>query len=909
MYKPVSSTSKYFELGSYDAVAKALIEENPENDWALQPRSLSAKIGQLDKGELSWWITRPKIAECLAEFLSMSLEDLGLHEKAESSSFSFTEFPEFPPLDFKHEKQCALASGILDAKQVIRQPGKDTLDCWLEIAPPRVMRPPYSMDWLYVPDDLELQLLIKRLKVTSPYEVIVTENLSDAADRLKTQKPLIVSVRNDGGEEDLAALAGRPHDVGILIIAPFMLPVRTEISSAEFMCWEMMTSHGLEREKLSLTAPGFIAGEMLKRWTWTTLPDWRYKLLEWVDERLKKNNTDTIFDLQGIKNWLKTFDPRVEWFSTVSNIMQLCRIAHHNNPKKLPEQSEPEAGRKFIQLLYKNESPVLSLRLMQLAEARWNRRDINWKEDLPLKTWMSLSISGTVNVSRTDLKSIVQGQTRAERETAADSVANMLELGNPDTLINSGLIKQNSYDHYDFQHRTLAVLLTRDMLMRLITQEPLESWALFCFDPQRRPVVDAALDAVPIASLVDATEKLAVEANDSAVAIGASEALFTAVGRRIANGETLDKFENTLMPVARIVFERLQISDYPELLPQPLSRPMDSQDEKLEWISSCWSWSLLPNPNGDFLNTWLFPGWCKSLPKTPFWLKNLWPDEEIKQISTAWSNLFKVVDEWVKDLEDPLPEAPCLLRIAFLAKAARGGWPADPAWHQDIISTRWAEDILLIRLKEAGKNAAALLWKPYLEFEQLAPADKRFLITYSRVRIWLLERLDPDNALNCISEEARCYLASIPETLPPAFRNPLLQSLADNPFVSSVDPHAFFKHFGPSALPALKSYLDHIGMSWAAAECMWRWSPKDTERLLRHRESISTEARAVLLETCPASYIATAIDILTAEPTLLATSERLSWVKKYLTSAGCETERLVEIMKSTQKFTLPTNDR
>jgi hypothetical protein len=55
-----------------------------------------------------------------------------------------------------------------------------------------------------------------------------------------------------------------------------------------------------------------------------------------------------------------------------------------------------------------------------------------------------------------------------------------------------------------------------------------------------------------------------------------------------------------------------------------------------------------------------------------------------------------------------------------------------------------------------------------------------------------------------------------------------------------------------------------------------------------------------LIDVCPASHIAAAIEVLLAEPTLLEASERISWARKHLINAGSDAERLVAIIKTAQ---------
>lgn len=766
------------------------------------------------------------------------------------------------------------------------------------------------MNWLYVADDLERQLIIKRLAAAGNFEVSFVHELADVGNRLLSPKALIVSVRASGGDEDLMALARRPEDSGILVIAPFVLPVRKETSSAEWLSWETFSVRGQVRDINDLTAtkrPTF--GKGVKRWAWSLFPDWRSLLLKWVEAKVAGHGLDSSFSDQRIDKWLDGFDPRGEWFCTTTDMMQLCRLGHSLGGK-LPSSNEPAAGSKLVASLFSKETPFLSIQVKQLAEARWQRRELPWQGSMPLETWLSLVPTSTAMVTRDDLSQIAQGKTAQARKESADRVASLLETGNPDALLASGLLKQGQRSSFDFQHRTLAGLVVRDSLMRQIAREPLASWALACFDHERRPLVDAALDAVTVENLAEAANRLYQEAPDSAAVIAASEALFMAVARRIAQGESFPpKLVPALMFVAKCVLERLDLSAVALVLPELWSRPTSTQDEQLEWISACWSWSLLLDARVPMMRNWLFPGWCDSLPEVAYWLTSLWPEKQCDQLSLAWQRFFFVVDQWVKDLEQPIPELPRILKMAFIGKAARGAWLADPAWWQDLInfdSRNWVDEALWRRIELGGAGAAAKLWPSFVAFERshLTRFD-RTDIRVARVRRWLLEQLTHHDALDSFDENERLYLATVPESLPPTFRAPLLQSIAK----ASLEmwyraPLDFFARFGPSAAPALVGFLDHdwYPMGTAAATCLWDWEPETAAQLLCKKSELSTLALHHLIDTCPSSHVAAAIDVLVVDASLLDASERESWARKHLINSGREAERLVAIISQ-----LPSN--
>lgn len=902
---PIRSAPKYVEFGSYDKLAKAVSAKFSDTPWPGQDRSLGVKIGNLDKGQRVWWINHPDNAKCLAELLEVPLADLGLHGPASTSNvFSFDDFPELPPLDLKRQKPWVLGVERLDSNQ--KGAGidvRETLEEWFKPAL-WTGRSPNEMNWLYVADDLELQLICKSLAAAGNFEVSFVEVLADVGNRLMSPKPLIVSVRASGADEDLVALARRPENAGTLVIAPFTLPLRKLTSSFEYLGWEQRTLRGSERDAFDLMASDRpLFGKGVKRFIWSLVPDWRSRLLTWVEAYLNRHEVDTLFTEQEVRCWLDSFDPQGEWFCTTTDMMQLCRMVHFSR-KKLPTSIDPAAGSKLLASLFSNETPSLSIQVRLLAEARWQRREFPWKGALPLSTWLSLAPISTAMVTRADLNPIAQGKTAQAREASADRVGSLLETGNPDALLARGLLKPVQYGCFDFQHRTLASLVVRESLMRQITSEPLSSWALACFDQERRPLVDAALDAVTVANLAEAADRLHEEAPGSAAVIAASEALFMAVGRRIAQGESFPpKLIPSLMFVAKCVLERLDLTTVELILPELWSRPTSTQDEQLEWISACWSWSLLEDARLPMTGNWLFPGWCDLLPEVAYWLTSLWPEKDCEQLSPAWQGFLFVVDQWVKDAEQAISEPPRILKMALLGKAARGAWLADSAWWQDLINfdnRNWVDEALCMRIELGGASAAAKLWPSLVAFERShLTRDDRMATRLARVRRWLLEKLTHHDALDSVDENGRLYLASVPESLPPTFRAPLLQSIAKASLeIWYCAPLDFFARFGPNAAPALVCYLDHdwYAMGKAAATCLWDWDPEAAEELLLKRSELSISALHHLIDACPSSHVAAAIDVLLADASLLDASERESWVRKHLINSGREAERLVAII-------------
>ena len=865
---PVRKAYGYSEFNSYERIAQELIKNYPSAHSSNQARSLAAKIGDLDRGKRTWWVNHPESAVGLAALLQVSPEDLGLYEQESTNHMFALDAFMLPPLDLKQGRPWQLATAELDLSQ--RDPRAlsiPTLEHWLQPAG-WTQRSPYDLEWLYVEDDLEREILSRWLAAVGHFEVAYAETLADVASRLRIQKPVVICVRGDGGHEDMMALARRPENAGVLIIAPFMLPTRKATSSAEYSGWERHSSSQRDRNLYEIEMPGRFAS--VKRWTWTLLPAWRDQLIEKVDAHIGQHITDSLFSAQRITTWLNAFDPRGIWFSTITDVLHLCQMCHHSGTK-MPAASNSNAVNEFAKSVLRAETPCFGDELAQLAKLRWQRNDLSWKGAMPLKTWLALTASGSFT---------------------------LLNAENPQHLCASGLLKQERRGQFEFQHRALANLAVRDYLIHQITKEALDTWALACFEEQRRPMIDAALDALSIVELINVIEKLHLATQDCATKIGASEAMFMAIARRIARGDTFGtEYTAALTSLAKCVMGRLDFTQADWWLPSPWSRPSASPDEQIEWITACWSWSLLQEIRMDVLAEWLFPGWCESLGEAPLWLDNLWPELNCNQLSPAWTNFLSVVDEWVKDLSEPVLNPPRLLNIALLAKAARGAWSAEPSWWQvltDSSHESWVSKNLLERISFNNPDGAATLWPSFLLFERTS-SDQ--FVRFSPVRRWLLEQLNPSNGLNSLTNQDLLYLAAIPETLPPAFRAPLLSLVM--PLVSEMallNEYQFLERFGPSAAPCLLNYLKSGVMVEAAISFLWDWDPEAAIALLRKETPLTTTTLGAVVLACPANHLGVAIDLLTKNPAVLDASTRIGWARGHLSKSGIHSQQLIEII-------------
>lgn len=900
MNTPVKSSRKFAEIGSLDAVARALMDHSQQIYWNIKPRSLGAKIGELDKGKITWWTNNPDKAQALSDFLEISLAELGLHQKTNDHSFAFDDFPELPNLDLKRETPFELGSFTLDPSQKKpEQAWESELDIseWLKSS--ASFRLPHEMLWLRIHDDLQRALFSKHLDVTAQFNVIFVDKLQDAGEKLKEYKPLIISVRYDGGEDDLSALAERPDGFGTLVIAPHMLAIQQETSPSSYFSWESVTSTRTQNRLLKLSQSGQYAD--IKLWIWTPLPDWKHSLINWVGARLRSKEVDTLFSANEINDWINSFDANDVWFKESKDIMLLCNMAHSMGERKLPKPSDREAGKKLVQAIFQQEEQTQIYAIKKIAESRWINTEISWDGGLSLEEWNLLSPADTATQLDDDLVKIAHAKTLSERNDALNLFKIKRSVGNAEGLVSSGLIKNVTSGSFDFQSKTLTNLMIRDLLMQNMLNGNL-SWAWACFDNQRRPLIDAVLNSVSMDILTLVAKKLTQAAPGSAEDIGISESLFIAMGKRIASKELIQP-DIVFINLAKKIVNRLELFYEKNIhswdLPAPLSRPIDSEHKKLEWINACWSWSLVPNISIKLPPHWLFPGWAEVFPKfVPSWLTSLWPDKECQLLTKEWKEFFTITDQLVNDWDEPRLSTTRHFNLSMLNKAALGYWNAEEVWWQSVIGCKWAEIEMLQRFNNAGNGAALGLWVSYLSYEiNINKESIPFLLCIrSPIRIWMFKQMNITKALLAINEDDWQYLASVSATLPPEYKEPLFKKLIECLKSQILNWEKIISSFGSAIAPNLFEQLDNDTLSSLPAAYLWKWDPEALKTTLI-QDNLSINAKKKIIQTCPSAHIAAVAKFLIDNPFLLEQSERVSWARQHLASSGYASKYLLELMK------------
>lgn len=862
----ITSQRKARGLLSTEELSRELVSHYPDDFGEMDSRSLSAKIADLDKGRPVWWVKRPQKLERLIEFLELDRDELNLGVKSGRHIIGFPMFPNLTPLDLRREDAWVIGDAVLMKDGRPSEPGRygrrPTLDRWFE----STGFVSGGIEWLQVTDGFEYRLLTQKLAIIRGSEFIMRDSLGEViekdVERLRTPSPLVITIRLDASVETLEIIANHRPDAPRLIVSPYPRPVAKPGNGSS-----------------SFEKPSRFA---IQDWVWILRPNWRQSLLQWIEQRLDSRNTDRLFTNEAALILLDKFDRNSQWFASVEDVLILCGAIDDTKERHLSKALESDgAGSHLLELLlgrHASRSPLIE----QLIKARWRRWDLPLTGGIAADEWRDLS------------KGLCDFDALLERNIVSPSARG-----------------------YDFMNPIVARWLLRDHLFDLFRHGDLSSWAPACFDAQRRPILDAALDVAPVKVLEELWGRVA-EVGESAESIGASEAMFVAIGRRVIHNENVSE---SLHSVARYVLDRTRgVHNYA----WPFSRPLDSHESQLDWLSVCWAWSLLPvSTTGNTFN-WQFPGWQASPPETL--------DDRLKGLgryayvgsSDSWALLsnpmqrfLTVIWRWMSSQSIPpvYDDMPAVFNAALLAHADATDFPAEECWWRGVFGVPAAEQALLKLVSAEGISLQRLAeaWWPSIvrHLRQFAGPDQSNLFSsmfgqkadearQSIILKCVMERLESsvDDAMCDLSELDLKFLTGHPSLLSTTLKRTLfaLVTRREDFDVPAWAVFSFLSSFGPDTATELEALLDHNTLGQAAARNLWGWRIEDAERLVRRPGSLSPEARRNLVLTCPPDALRTAITRLQEEPDLLHSEERQQWVRAHLPNSGPHANALLQFL-------------
>lgn len=901
MFKPINAARSSGKFRSLDELAKRLVNEFKDLEWPVA-RALAVKLGDIDRGDKIWWTRRPSHSRALASLLDVPLVDLGLHDAPSGDVFQFANFPELPPIALARETPCEIGFAIsTKAEKEI-----DRLQFWLEQLPPRhAWRGPQNdISWLQFLPGTGLSFFWATLCARTRHDHMSVRRLFDAAERLRQPGNLILRPEQPCEDADLTALAEAHRDLNLLIVAPFGAPEGDDSAHSTWIpTWDVLTSQTNGRLAALRNPQDFF--NAIAKYEWRLHDDWQPRLLEWVEKRIGRATDDTLLTAEGVTNWLSKFPEGWNFVKGPADLLAVCRLCHLSKETALPRVSDLDAGRRLLELVT-GADKALSRRFTELVTARLAARHLNWKDPLSAGQWAALCPATSVIPDEIALLFIADGNNQEVRRQRAKAVAERFQETGIAPLVDARFLVETRNGMLGLAPQFLVDLVARDLLMQVIRDQPVDRWAMHCHDTDRRPLIDAALGSMSIGELLPVLDRIKETAADSLARVCAAESLFWEVGKRVCSGETVPA---AFACLAEMVLSRLAKSD---LTPCPWSRPVDDEEESLEWNSICWAWSIwcdIPSVNLPESWCWHFPGWVAELAiSTMPWVPWLWPTflPDQPALPHKWQRMTGIAGKVIQKFVRPPEFPPAFLTPVLLAEGIRGRWPADYTWLETIMAEKdtdrrnAAEDLLLRELKAIGPAAAPILLPLLMEFLFSSRTDGLRQIFYyrSRIRTWVLQHVSYEDVSECLDEPQLESLWAAPHSLPAQL---LLGMLAD---VDKVEDSRLqvrmdaVRVLGAEHVDTLTQLLASDSVGMIAAERLWKVSPETAERMLTADPS-SRDAVAslrMLILSAPLERTGAAAHAVLASPSLLHAGEHAEWAKQRLPDGRAHAEALWAIL-------------
>lgn len=870
-------------ITSNDALAHEVIQAHPELP-PMKSRSLSAKIGLLDKGDTGWWRTRPQWAEALASILMIDVTDLGLHAATSTHSFEVQEFPELPPIDFLTEELPNLGQArSSDEIEIRKYVGSDVIENWVpyQLRPSsgRVI-PPSGVTWLEISDQFCTKLLTNFLQIRFKREVLCTADLSSIVARLRRPTPVVINLSRRLNAEDLRPLMALHEQGAVLIISPFPPPLRADSRYGDDVaCWEARQASEDERALRCLTSKlGF--HDYIKPLVWQFNTGWRTDLLAWIEKRVSHFGLDSLINVSQIMDWLNRFDNDGNLFCQSLDIFSLARLCHHSGERALPNFIELGAGNKLLdKFRHDLNSRDLGI-LRRLVASRWLNLETAWNGALSWDEWRSL-IDQNLNVLSDQL-------TEIDLQRSLDA----------------GIINEEANGLFEFATPLHASLLARDLVRSAIADGNIEMWGAAVFDEPRRKIIDTVINSLQTTDLESAVDRLTTSDPWSPASIGVEETFFQALSRHAWKSELKQSIVDRILKAIWARETTFEQFDAPRLW----SRPYSDKLGEWRWMQTCWRWSLGAQRPASLriegLTADYFPGWSDSaiwpavLPSIP----SIESDKENTSLALEWKEFMRLAIDlsdkfdpiWIhcsKESSDPL---------FALTLAWEGQWTPRTEWWEHLIYHRWAEELLVHTVTSGDKKAAGWLWPSFIS--ALTRREKLFnRPCLSEVWQWIMSTLSPEEILEGRSDQEIAHLCAWAPDLPPSIRIHLLNTL----------PIEWNKHVKPLIewcpeqrcdvllrwMEACISFYDiDNGINIDIEKKIWSANPNYALRILEDVDALSIDAAKKMIHCAPSEFAYEISSILCKRHELLDQEERIRWVKRHLCTSGRRARHILSVI-------------
>ena len=684
---------------SNDRLGKELValwrEAEPDADNIPKPRSLGAYVGQLRRGNDTWWRApeRAVVRRVLARLLELPEAALGLSSDR-PSSIPFPAFPALGELDGRGEGPARLGLPELDVMPTERQ-----------------------ARWLIWPAGFGRTLTAQWLALREEARVVSVGDLADALDAAdEVDGWVVVDLRGqEEGPEECAAVKHLGARGRVLVLA------------ARGPCPE------LRRRVVERSAPGAAEWAEVHGWElghWRPHADWQARLARWVIDRL---GGDTDLDADALQaSWDRG---ELEQPSTPAQAIEALELLHHwgvsdpagepDLPARYIRRRLAPGGRAASQfgedLTARGPdllAAVVSTLLAAGADPRADRAATTWQDlvgaaDPPLRSSDLDEFDPTAEDAGARWEEL---RGRAVRAGAQSVVEHLIE---------AGLLIGDDREHLGLRPSWLVGSLQAAGVAAEIRGDEVDSWGRLLLDPRWAPVVDGVLVGLPAEDFASVVRRVVADWRRASLPrVAAAEALLVAGVRRLPKGHGRSPLGFDLVGLLQRQIETL-VPRHPDGEPTPVTRSLvDGRLAAAQWLRTCWVASAVL-PEGGWAHVGM-PDWA-----TPFHatllrlegiteLRGVTPDSPGAGATAAelfwfFVESFDRLVMWV-DLPDELPapeELPVPFQPLLLLEALRSQPGSARALVLALLEgAPWADWFLdrLVALDDEGEELLQRIW-------------------------------------------------------------------------------------------------------------------------------------------------------------------------------------------------------
>jgi hypothetical protein len=629
---------------------------------------LAVKVNQLRDGVLTWWLKHSGAVHALADVLRCHVSDLEIRKDEPGAHlFRFEDVPDLA-IDLRSDRIPVLGQPNWFTDAWFRQPG---------------------LFWIEAPPGAGRSLAARWLAARGVASVLPVTRLADAVERL-VEGPLVIDVEEADPDGDRLALRRLGTRTQLLVLAPFSPPDDESDSREEGDSRQGSGSREMWGRSQGAESPPRRSGFVWYRWH--PDPSWQSIFLRWIAERQRLGDAW----VQQRLAWIDKLDPSGSLFTTPGELLPLLGFAWSESPRRFRAASFVEDWLASSIARNADDRSPCSLWLQTngralvraLIEARFADASVPWTGGLSRARWAAfvpprLAARRSGDAVRRELEALCEVSPRRRAKKIEETVRRLDEPAPEEAiqyLVSVRLLRAVGVDRLDLHPRWMAAWHALGHVGTAVVKEPPSAWGRWCIDDARRPFIDIALDALDAARFKGVARRALDEWSDATLGcVGAVEAIFYAVARRLKDGPPLDGAN-----LARLLQLQLQILQRRGgWAPEPLTRPgiATHWSGSPEWIWCCWAWSLhVARPPAIIPDdyAWLFPGWTRPrISAAPDWLKSMHPrNDEAQAHQPVWDGLHRMARSIVDRCDDTeLPaRIPEILFPEVVRASLRKGW-------------------------------------------------------------------------------------------------------------------------------------------------------------------------------------------------------------------------------------------